>query len=87
MSDKERKALEYIQDIAKSHRDAAYIAFCVGYSQLERENAELKAELRENADSCSETSLDLEWCAACTSIRWCKNGQKLLAEAAERGGE
>lgn len=39
---------------------------------------QLKAELRENASSCSQTNLEIEWCRSCTSKRWCVNGMKLL---------
>lgn len=42
---------------------------------------QLKAELRENANSCSQTNLEIEWCRSCTSKRWCVNGMKLLEES------
>ena len=44
----------------------------------------LKNELAEIADSCAKTSLEIEWCNACTSRKWCKKGMSLV-EAAERG--
>jgi chromosome segregation ATPase len=54
--------------------------------KLDKANAEieaLKTELRENAESCSNSSASLEWCKACTSRHWCRSGT-LLVEAAER---
>lgn len=42
---------------------------------------QLRAELRENANSCSQTNLEIEWCRSCTSKRWCVNGMKLLEES------
>ena len=44
----------------------------------------LQTELRQNADSCAETNLEIDWCKACTSRKWCAAGQSLV-EAAERG--
>jgi hypothetical protein len=59
-----------------------------GATELQAENAELKrlveelkTELTENADSCGNSSLVLGWCKMCTSIRWCKSGQRLLEDA------
>ena len=42
---KEMLAFRYIEDVAKSHKDAVFSAFCVGYSIMERKNAELAAAL------------------------------------------
>jgi|GEM_PF-5838382 len=53
--------------------------------RLERENAELKAELIENAESCSNSNLELGWCLSCTSRRWCKSGTALVD--AQKGKE
>ena len=44
----------------------------------------LQTELRQIADSCAETNLEIDWCKACTSRKWCAAGQSLV-EAAERG--
>lgn len=55
-----------------------------GQNKLNAAQAEidqLKAELREIANSCSQTSLEIEWCRSCTSRRWCVNGMKLLEES------
>ena len=53
-------------------------------SAAQAEIDQLRAELRENADSCSQTNLEIEWCRSCTSKRWCVNGMKLLETS---GGE
>ena len=42
MTTKEMLAFKYVEDVAKSHKDAAFSAFCAGYSVSERENTELK---------------------------------------------
>ncbi len=59
---KESLALKYIEDVAKSHRDAALVAFCAGYSQVDRENTELRKLLKELRQRLNKGFLRLdEW--------------------------
>ena len=61
---RESLALKYIQDVAKSHQNAAYRAFCVGYSQLEHENAELRKLVQQ-----------MKCCTNCNSRLWAATGK------------